>query len=182
MGFASHLGSLILINSFIINKGIELFLDKMAKRLGLERRIEDDGLKVKVGTLNKERPTSIYIETGMFISPSEEKEEYKTDTDSMEKEINNDIKTFLKKNPAFDKNYICSVEIPYERMKLGKKSYLSLQCHLKQKGGLDANNLLDTAVTLTPNLLSDIRKSVSRNGFGINKGHKRAIYKENVKA
>ena len=88
----------------------------MAKRLGIEKKIEDDGFKIKIGTLNKEKPNSIYIESGVFITPFENKEQYKEDTDFMEKSINDNIKNFIKQNPLFEKNYICAVEIPYERI------------------------------------------------------------------
>lgn len=152
----------------------------MGKRLGIERKIENDGFKIKIGTLNKEKPNSVYIESGVFISPFEKKDGYKEDTDFMEKSINDNIKNFIKQTPLFDKNYICSVEIPYERMKVGKKSYLSLQCHLRQTEGIDANELVDRMVNLTPKLFKEIKKSITYSGFTINKNEKKDIYKENI--
>ena len=98
----------------------------------------------------------------------------------MEKSINDNIKNFIKQTPLFDKNYICSVEIPYERMKVGKKSYLSLQCHLRQTEGIDANELVDRMVNLTPKLFKEVKKSITYSGFTINKNEKKDIYKENI--
>lgn len=152
----------------------------MAKRLGIERKVENDDFKIKIGTLNKEKPTNIYIESGTFITPFENKEGYKEDTDFMEKSINDNIKNFIKNTPLFEKNYICAVEIPYERMKVGKKSYLSLQCHLKQTENMGANELLDRATELTPKLFKEIKKSITYSGFTINKTSKKTIYKENM--
>ena len=154
----------------------------MAKRLGIEKKIEDDGFKIKIGTLNKEKPNSIYIESGVFITPFENKEQYKEDTDFMEKSINDNIKNFIKQNPLFEKNYICAVEIPYERIKKGKKSYLSLQCHFKQTKGINATELVDTTMALTPSLFKEIKKSISYSGFTINKTGKNDIYKEKIMA
>lgn len=154
----------------------------MAKRLGIEKKFEDDGFKIKVGTLNREKPTSVYIETGVFITPFQQKDEYKEDTDFMEKSINDNIKNFINQNPIFEKNYICSVEIPYERMKIGKKSYLSVQCHLKQTKGVTASELLDETISLSPKLFKEFKKTINYSGFTINKPEKKTIYNENILA
>ena len=151
----------------------------MAKRLGVERKINNDEFSIKIGALNKEEPNTIYIESSTFISPFENKDEYKSDTDFMEKSINDNIKNLLKQNSLFDKHYILSVEIPYERMKVGKKSFLSIQCHLKQTQKLGVNELLDKAIPLTENLFKEITKTVNYSGFTVNKTKKKTIYKEN---
>lgn len=152
----------------------------MSKRLGVERKIEENGFKIKIGTLNKLNPTSVYIESGTFISPFEEKEEYQTDTEFLEKSINDNIKNFIKQNKIFDKNYICAFELPSERMKVGKNSYLSIQCHLKQTGGLTTNEILDKTQELSSKLFKDIQKSILYSGFTLNKPKRKTIYKENI--
>ena len=154
----------------------------MAKRLGAERKIEENGFKIKVGTLNKLNPKTIYIETGVFISPYEDKEEYKTDTDFLEKSINDNIKNFIIHNKIYDKNYICAFELPSERMKIGKSSYLSLQCHLRQSGNLETNEILEETLKLSGKLFKDIQKSIICSGFTLKKTAKKTIYKENILA
>lgn len=152
----------------------------MAKRLGIEKKIEENGFNIKIGTLNKLNPTSIYIESGTFISPFEEKEEYQTDTEFLEKCINDNIKNFIKQNKIYDKNYICAFELPSERMKVGKNSYLSIQCHLKQNGNMGANEILDITSNLSSKLFKDIQKSILCCGFTSNKCKRRTNYKENI--
>ena len=63
-------------------------------------------------------------------------------------------------------------------MKVGKNSYLSLQCHLKQKENLTIEEFLDKTVELSKNLFKDIEKSVKYSGFTVNKTRKKTIYKE----
>ena len=162
---------------FYIN--IEIFLE-MAKRLGIEKKVDNKNFNIKIGTLNKEEPHTIYVESSTFITPAEDKDEYKSDTDYMEKSINDNIRLFLRGNSLFDKNYILSVEIPYERMKKNKSSFLSLQLHFKQTKKLNANDLLDEALPLTKNLFNDITDSVLCSGFKLNKRKKKTIYKENI--
>jgi hypothetical protein len=152
----------------------------MSKRLGIEKKIENGDFKIKIGTLNKYNPLNLIIESGTFISPFEEKDDYTEDTDFLEKSINDNIKNFIKQNKIFNKNYICVFDLPHERMKVGKNSYLSLQCHLKQNGGLTLDEFLNTTANLSKNLFKEIEKTVKCCGFILNKTRKKTIYKENI--
>ncbi len=152
----------------------------MAKRLGIEKKIDNNNFKIKIGTLNKMNPNNLYIESGVFISPFEEKDDYASDTEFLEKSINDNIKNFIKSNKLYDKNYICSIEIPVERMKVGKNSYLSLQCHFKQTENLTIDEFLNKTIELSGKLFKDIEKSVLCSGFTVNKTRKKTIYKEKI--
>ena len=152
----------------------------MSKRLGIERKVENDNFKIKVVTLNKFNSNSLFIESGTFISPFEEKDDYTSDTEFLEKSINDNIKNFIKQNKLYDKHYICAFELPVERMKVGKNSYLSLQCHFKQTENLTIDEFLDKTVDLSKKLFKDIEKSVRCCGFTVNKTRKKTIYKENT--
>jgi hypothetical protein len=149
----------------------------MAKRLGTERKVENNNFKIKVGTLNKYNSSTLYIESGVFVSPIENKNDYLEDTEFLEKSVNINIKNFIKQNSLYDKNYICAFELPVERMQVGKNSYLSIQCHLKQSGDLTIDEFLDKTVNLTEKLFKEIEKSVLCSGFIVNKTRKKTIYK-----
>ena len=55
-----------------------------------------------------------------------------------------------------------------------------MQCHLRQTEGIDANELVDRMVNLTPKLFKEVKKSITYSGFTINKNEKKDIYKENI--
>jgi hypothetical protein len=137
----------------------------MVKRLNSEKKITTNGFKVKIGTTNRLNPSTIYIDMGGFITPQENKEEYLQNVDEIDKLMKKQIKKHLINNNDFDKKYICVIETASERMKVGKKSYISLQCHLKQKSNMDVNAIFQSAESLTHELVANFNEIIDNNGF-----------------
>lgn len=137
----------------------------MVKRLNSEKKITTNGFKVKIGTTNRLNPSTIYIDMGGFITPQENKEEYLQNVNEIDKLMKKQIKKHLINNNDFDKKYICVIETASERMKVGKKSYISLQCHLKQKSNMDVNAIFQSAESLTHELVANFNEIIDNNGF-----------------
>ena len=137
----------------------------MVKRLNSEKKIKTNGFKVKIGTTNRINPSSIYIDMGGFITPREDKDGYSENIDEINKLMKRQIKKYLVNNNDFDKKYICVIETAAERMKKGKKSYVSLQCHLKQKTNMDVNSIFHSAETLTYEIVANFNEIIDNNGF-----------------
>ena len=152
----------------------------MTKRLNTETKFKNGGFKVKIGTTNRLNPNTIYIDLGGYIIPQEDKTSYDENVLGLDKMLNKSIKKQLIDNKYFDKKYICVTETAQDRMKKGKSSYISLQCHLRQTEGIDANELVDRMVNLTPKLFKEVKKSITYSGFTINKNEKKDIYKESI--
>ena len=140
----------------------------MAKRLNTEKKIKRNGFNIKIGTTNRLNPNTVYIDLGGYITPQEEKKEYSEDILSLNKMLNHEIKANLRTNNEFDKKYICVIETASERMKMGKKSYISLQCHLKQQNCLDTNEILQATDEFITNLSPVIINTIEYNGFSVN--------------
>lgn len=139
----------------------------MAKRLNSEIKLNENGFKIKIGTTNRLNPSTVYMDIGGFIIPQFEAEEYKDDYEFIEHNIHKTIKKLLKENSDFEKNYICVVEIPYERMKMNKSSYLSCQCHLKQKNNLQTDEIISATKDITKELVTTLSNTLTESGFSI---------------
>lgn len=137
----------------------------MVKRLNSETNFKKDGFKIKVGTTNRLNPQTVYIDLGGYVIPQENKIEYEEDINELNKTFNKHLKNKLCNISVFDKKYICVIETAHERMKKGKTSYISLQCHLKQTGNLNAEEIIKQTTNLTNNLTSDLTEIMKVNGF-----------------
>ena len=139
----------------------------MAKRLNTEIKFKNGGFKVKIGTTNRLKPNTIYIDLGGYIIPNDDKSNYDEDVYQLDKMLNKNIKKQLLYNEFFDKKYICVVETAQDRMKIGKSSYISLQCHLKQSGNLNVNDIIDAAKIFTNDLCIKFIDIIEYNGFSV---------------
>jgi hypothetical protein len=73
----------------------------------------------------------------------------------------------LLNNSYFDRKHICVIETAHERMKQGKSSYISVQCHLKQKGNVSMPEIIQLTEEFTKELSDDFSNIVENNGFSL---------------
>ena len=141
----------------------------MSKRLNSENRFNINGFKAKVGTTNRLSPTTVYIDLGGYIIPQEDKESYEDNVLQMDKDFKKKLKFTLKNKTVFDKKCICVLETAHERMKKGKSSYISLQCHLRQNSNLDSDGIIRETEILTNEIVNDFSKIADDYGFSLKK-------------
>ena len=60
----------------------------MAKRLNVEKSIENTVFKTKIGTVNRLNPTSLYVTGKAYISPMEEDADYEDKVDGLKGDLN----------------------------------------------------------------------------------------------
>lgn len=141
----------------------------MSKRLNSENRFNINGFKARVGTTNRISPTTVYIDLGGYITPQENKESYEGNILQMDKEFKKKLKHILNNKTVFDKKCICILETAHERMKKGKSSYISLQCHLRQNSNLDSDGIIRETEILTNEIVNDFSKIADDYGFLVKK-------------
>lgn len=141
----------------------------MSKRLNSENRFNINGFKAKVGTTNRLTPTTVYIDLGGYITPQEDEESYEENINQIDKDFKKKLKYTLNNKNIFDKKCICVLETAHERMKKGKSSYISLQCHLKQNSNLDSEKIIRETEILTNEIVNDFSKIANDYGFSIKK-------------
>ena len=139
----------------------------MAKRLNTEMKFEKGGFKIKIGTTNRLNPNTVYIDMGGYIIPQEEKTEYNSDICELNKMFNKRLKEQIKKQSCFDGKYICVIDTAQERMKKGKSSYISLQCHLKQNANLNVVDIINETKQFTVSMTEEFNEVIKCNGFSV---------------
>lgn len=143
----------------------------MINRLNSENKIEHNFFTLKLGTTNKQNPQVIYIEGRTFISPNEDKDSYEKDL--------RDLKIFLKKkiyqalvnSDYFWKEYILDFQIANSGVRLGKKSFLSFEVLLKQRGKnvLKLKEIKNNCQDTILEIINSFKDEIIRKGFCVTK-------------
>lgn len=138
------------------------------KKVNSKKRINTPLFTLSFATTNRNDPKTVYLEGSSFITPLSEGE-YKTRITILRKEFIKEVGEILEKSENFRKENITIIEVPYERMKQGKKSYLYFQCHMKQKNLLSFNDIFKKSTVEINNVIGSLDNIVRENGFAISK-------------
>lgn len=140
------------------------------ERLNSEKKINCNNFKLKIGTINKKNPIVIYIDGNTFITPTLDKENYNDDILNIKKKFLYAIRNNLNKSSLFDNNFILDFDVKNSGLKIGKKSFLSFQCHLRQKNNVFLlNDIKNMAKNLINSFVNSLETELKNNNFLINK-------------
>lgn len=145
------------------------------KSICSEVSLENPYFKLKIGTINKKKPTTFYVEGGTFITPVEDEDDdrsYKEKMAMVYKAMARGIEemrlTGKKKN--LEKNFIANIDVADERMKTGKKTYFTFQYYLRQNGEIvPFAEIAEDGEEYTKKVLERIEYSLKENGFALSK-------------
>lgn len=144
------------------------------ERLNSEKKIKHDFFNVKLGTINKNNPSTVYVNGSVFISPLLNKENYDNDINEIKNNFNKIIKSELKISNLFDNKFICDFDVRTSGIKPNKKSFLSFQYHLKQnKNNIMKLDILKNNVNQMINtVLNELEKNILEHDFSLSKSKK----------
>ena len=145
------------------------------KSICSEVSLENPYFKLKIGTINKKKPTTFYVEGGTFITPVEVEDDgrsYKEKIADVYRAMARGIEemrlTGKKKN--LEKTFIANIDVADERMKTGKKTYFTFQYYLRQNGEIvPFTEIADDGDEYTKKVLDRIEYSLKENGFALSK-------------
>lgn len=144
----------------------------MTKSICSEIPLENPYFKLKIGTINKKKPTTFYIEGGTFITPVDVVDDGLTYKDRMavvQDAMCNGI-VLMKAGKNLRRNYIANIDVADERMKVGKKTYFTFQYYLQQDGELKSfSDIVSDSGAYTDIVLEKIAYSLKENGFSLSK-------------
>jgi len=104
------------------------------KKIGSEVKYSNDIFSIKIGTMDKKNPKTIYGVLGTYICPNVEKESYEEDINGFNKKSKENFhKLMASSNQCEYLNNIFLTEVADTRIKKGKKSYLEIQFYIKPK-------------------------------------------------
>lgn len=142
----------------------------MAKSICSEVSLENPYFKLKIGTINKKKPTTFYVEGGTFITPTEDETSIKDRIDDVYRAMSQGIIRITCETNNLEKNFIANIDVADERMKVGKKTYFSFQYYLRQnKNDLSFSEITDNWDKYTKTVLDKIEYSLKENGFALSK-------------
>lgn len=140
----------------------------MMKLIATKKKIENDYFKVTIGTTNKKRPVTFYIEFNCLASLSD-KESYTSD---LMKELSAAIKKIsaaIVNEYSMEKCSISDIDFSEESLKNGKDAYLTIQFYFLQLFTTDFGTLCEVCKSLVGNYSLIIKQKLSEHNIDIRK-------------
>lgn len=145
----------------------------MAKSICSEVSLENPYFKLKIGTINKKKPTTFYVEGGTFITPVDEVDEdlsFKDKMNNVYKAMGQGITRLTAETKNVQNSFIANIDVADERMKVGKKTYFTFQYYLHQDGEpISFSEITENGEQYTKVVLDKIEYSLKENGFALSK-------------
>lgn len=149
--------------------------EKKTTHLNREKKIQNNYIRIKVGTTNVIKPSSIYVEMSFFVMPP-----VHLSNNSKIKEVISYIKkqfkfivkdTIIKQTELFKTTFISIFDTSVSGMKPGKKSYVSIQMSLGQveTPPLELSNVIEDLKEPLSLLILKLTDEFSQFGFTVYK-------------
>lgn len=149
------------------------------KKINSDILFENDDFKIKVGTVDKKNPTTIYLNIGTYVTPIDEELNFKSEIELLKKSITKGIEHIVDESPILQKHHIFVTDIATDRLAYGKKSYFEMNLYVKPE--LDVikscnNNFHNVASLFYEKNINQIVKNVEQDikkfGFAYAKSKK----------
>jgi hypothetical protein len=101
------------------------------KSITSEIPVKANNFKIKVGTLNKKCPKTMYLEAGTYIKPTEESESYKSQIINIEKAMKLKTKEIIAMLPSIEKDFILVTDVAIGRISMNKGTHYTIQFHFR---------------------------------------------------
>jgi len=101
------------------------------KTIMSEKKVDSNFFKIKLGTLDKKNPTTMYVDAGTYITPTVEKDDYKNDIVSIEKEMKLKLKDMLKNSPTIKDDFILVTDVAIGRISKERGTHFTVQVYFK---------------------------------------------------
>lgn len=145
----------------------------MGKKITSVIKINNNDVKLKIGTVDKKNPTVVYFEGGFYVKPTVKKESYLNDIDEIKEELNKFVKNYIDSSEKIKKDYMFFTDIAEERIRYNKKSFLTFQLYVKPNDTILETNktFKNVALNLTEEekLVKEFKEILEKNGFATSK-------------
>ena len=148
----------------------------MAKRLNVERKLDNNVFKAKIGSVNRLNPVSLYVSGKAYISPIEDREEYGESIDLLDRDLKAILKRYTANNQFVNNVFISNLEVPKNGLKYGKNTYLFFQLFFSQNfNNQVCKNIETIKETMSPgisSILDEFKNKILERGFTIHEKRK----------
>lgn len=140
------------------------------KKIGSVIKIEDNDLKIKIGTIDKKNPSVIFLEGGCYIKPIINKDNYKEDIETINNLLKSTLKEELKENNYFKKDFMLFIDVADDWIKYNKKSFFSFQIFLKTSDKLlnekkNFGNIVSYLSEYNTHTINFIKETINNCGY-----------------
>lgn len=101
------------------------------KTINSEKKFDTEHFKVKIGTLNKKCPTTMYLEAGTYITANDEKESYKSDIIAIEREMRLLAKQTFNAVQTIQPEFLLVTDVAIGQIRTDKSTHYTIQLHFK---------------------------------------------------
>lgn len=148
----------------------------MAKRLNVERTLNNNVFKTKIGSVNRLNPVSIYVSGKAYISPTEDMDTYEESIDLLDHDLKVILRRYTSGNPFVNKVFISNLEVPKNGLKYGKNTYLFFQLFFSQNFSnpvcKSMDEILDKMSPGVNEVLKEFEAKIYERGFTIHEKRK----------
>ena len=148
----------------------------MAKRLNVERALNNKVFRTRIGSVNRLNPVSIYISGKAYISPTQETDNYDDSIDLLDTDLKTILKQYTANNTFVNKVFISNLEVPKNGLKYGKNTYLFFQLFFSQNfSNPVCKNIDKIREIMSPGIsdvLSQFESKIYERGFTIHEKRK----------
>lgn len=103
------------------------------KKINSEIKIDNNTFKIKIGTVDKKNPTTLYIAIGTYITPIETNDDFSWSVIKMKKKIECAINDIISNSDDIQNNHIFIADVPIDRIMFNKQSYFETSLYIKPK-------------------------------------------------
>ena len=137
------------------------------KRLNKEYSIDiNPSFKTKYGSTNHKKPEVIYIVGNTYISPSFDSSDYVSEVDELKSSYNKLVNELISEySSIFDKNCIFDIDVCDNRIKKGKKTFLTFELYLKQKDCKQLSEIESIIKNISTNLTHNFKEKLNTKNF-----------------
>lgn len=98
-----------------------------------EKKVKSSAFKARLGTMDKKNPKTMYLFASTYLNPTEEKENYKDDVLSLEKDLKLNVKNLLRTQETINPEFLLVTEVPVARISPDRKVHYMIQFYFKPK-------------------------------------------------
>lgn len=124
-----------------------------------EVRYRDNGIRMRVGTLDKKQHDVIYVDMSTYLKPIENKMSYIDDIKYLRVSMGKRMSDIIKKDGRFSKDFIFNFDISDSRIKYGKKTFLTMMTVMRFRQH-DDNKIMNILPQLKDTIVKEMRNSI----------------------
>lgn len=101
------------------------------KTMTSEKSIKSEIFKIKIGTLNKKNPTTMYVEAGTYITPKDTTTNYKNEIADIDKQLKIKTKKIFENTSIVENDFILVTDVAVSRLSPERGTHYTIQVHFR---------------------------------------------------